>query len=88
MIRTPRRDALAESLAAAGVGTACHYSQPIPGPLLFREVGRDPAAFPVAWKASQEILSLPCSPELTDAEVDAVTHAIGAFFEGDPECEC
>jgi dTDP-4-amino-4,6-dideoxygalactose transaminase len=42
----------------------------------------------VAWKASQEILSLPCFPELTDAEVDAVTHAIGAFFEGDPECEC
>jgi UDP-N-acetyl-3-dehydro-alpha-D-glucosamine 3-aminotranferase len=87
-IRTPRRDALAKSLAAVGIGTACHYPQPIPGQPLFREQGCDPHAFPVAWKASQEVLSLPCFPELTEVEVDRVAEAIRAFFEGDAECDC
>jgi dTDP-4-amino-4,6-dideoxygalactose transaminase len=87
-VRTRRRDALAKHLSALGIGTACHYPQPIPGQPMFRALGWDPTRFPVAWAASQEVLSLPCFPELTDPEVDAVTQAIGAFFEGDPECEC
>lgn len=82
-IRTPRRDALAKHLAAARIGTACHYPQPIPGQPIFRGLGWDPTAFPVAWKASQEVLSLPCFPELTEDEVDAVTRAILAFFQGE-----
>jgi dTDP-4-amino-4,6-dideoxygalactose transaminase len=82
-IRTERRDALAKHLAAAGIGTACHYPQPIPGQPVFRALGHDPADFPVAWAASQEVLSLPCFPELTDREVDAVIAAVRAFFEGD-----
>ncbi len=86
-VRTPRRDALAKHLAAAGVATAWHYPQPIPGQPLFRALGWDPTRFPVAWAASQEVLSLPCFPELRDDEVDAVSQAIRAFFEGDPECE-
>ncbi len=85
-IRTPRRDALAKHLAAAGIGTACHYPQPIPGQPMFRALGWDPTRFPAAWAASQEVLSLPCFPELGDEEVDAVSRAIRAFFEGDPEC--
>jgi dTDP-4-amino-4,6-dideoxygalactose transaminase len=87
-IRTPRRDALAKHLAAAGIGTACHYPQPIPGQPVFRSLGYDPTAFPVSWRAAQEVLSLPCFPELTDAEADQVCAAIRTFFEGDPECEC
>jgi dTDP-4-amino-4,6-dideoxygalactose transaminase len=87
-IRTIRRDALAKHLAAAGVATACHYPQPIPGQPVFRSLGFDPSAFPVAWRAAQEVLSLPCFPELTGAEADQVCAAIRAFFEGDPECEC
>jgi dTDP-4-amino-4,6-dideoxygalactose transaminase len=84
-IRTPRRDALAKHLGAAGIGTACHYPQPVPGQPVFRALGADPAAYPVAWQASQEVLSLPCFPELTDAEVDTVTRTIRAFFEGEVE---
>ncbi|HEV8308744.1 MAG TPA: DegT/DnrJ/EryC1/StrS family aminotransferase [Methylomirabilota bacterium] len=86
-IRTPRRDALIKHLAAAGIGTACHYPQPIPGQPMFRSLGLDPAAWPAAWTASQEVLSLPCFPELTEAEADAVIAAIQSFFEGDAECE-
>jgi dTDP-4-amino-4,6-dideoxygalactose transaminase len=84
-IRTPRRDALAKHLAAAGIGTACHYPQPVPGQPVFRALGADPGAYPVAWQASQEVLSLPCFPELTDGEIDTVIRAIRSFFEGEVE---
>ena len=82
-VRTPRRDALAKHLAVAGIGTACHYPQPIPGQLLFRELGYEASAYPAAWAASQEVLSLPCFPELADDEVDTVVATIQAFFEGE-----
>lgn len=81
-VRTPRRDALARHLAAAGIGTACHYPRPVPGQPLFRGLGYDGTAYPAAWAASQEVLSLPCFPELADDEVDAVVAAIRTFFEG------
>ena len=87
-VRTRAREPLAKHLAAAGIRTAYHYPQPIPGQPVFRALGWDPTQFPAAWSASQEVLSLPCFPELTDEEVDAVTEGIRAFFEGDPECEC
>jgi len=52
--------------------------QPVPGQPLFGD--KDESKFPQAWRASREVLSLPCFPELTDAEVglvvDAVKHAV------------
>lgn len=86
-IRTPRRDALAKHLAAAGIGTACHYPLPVPGQPIFRRLGYDATSYPAAWAASQEVLSLPCFPELRDDEVDTVVAVIRTFFEGDPTCE-
>ena len=83
-VRTPRRDALAKHLAAAGVGTACHYPLPIPAQPLFTDLGYDATAYPAAWAASREVLSLPCFPELRPDEIDAVIAAVRAFFEGDP----
>jgi dTDP-4-amino-4,6-dideoxygalactose transaminase len=83
-IRTSRRDALAKHLAQAGIGTACHYPQPIPAQPLFRDLGYDAAAYPASWAASREVLSLPCYPELRPDEVDAVVAAVRAFFEGEP----
>jgi dTDP-4-amino-4,6-dideoxygalactose transaminase len=85
-LRTPRRDALAKHLAAAGIGTACHYPLPIPAQPLFNQLGYDATAFPAAWAASGEVLSLPCFPELLPDEIDHVIDTVRAFFEGDPEC--
>lgn len=75
-VRTPRRDALARALADLGVATATHYPLPIPGQPLFGRDGRRPGDCPAAWQASREVLSLPCFPELTDAEVEAVCGAV------------
>jgi dTDP-4-amino-4,6-dideoxygalactose transaminase len=82
-LRTPRRDALQAHLAAAGVGTVCHYPLPIPAQPLFRDLGYDATPYPAAWAAAREVLSLPCFPELRADEIDAVIAAIRSFFEGD-----
>jgi dTDP-4-amino-4,6-dideoxygalactose transaminase len=96
-VRHPQRDALAKRLADLGVGTMVHYPTPVPGQPLFggsaKPRRRPPAArrandksgekeFPNAWRAAREVLSLPCFPELTDAEVDQVAAAVRTAVEG------
>ncbi|MBI3625213.1 MAG: DegT/DnrJ/EryC1/StrS family aminotransferase, partial [Candidatus Rokubacteria bacterium] len=74
---SPKRDALAKALADLGVGTSLHYPLPIPGQPLFRNLGGPAQAeCPVAWQASREVLSLPCFPELAEAEIDTVAQAV------------
>ena len=72
-VRHPQRDALAKALADLGVGTSVHYPLPVPGQPVFGGGGE--RRFPEAWRASRETLCLPCFPELTDAEQDAVIAA-------------
>ena len=73
-VRHPRRDAFAEALAELGVGTAVHYPLPIPGQPMFG--GRDGTAWPETWRATREVISLPCFAELTDDEVQEVAQAV------------
>jgi dTDP-4-amino-4,6-dideoxygalactose transaminase len=73
-VRHPRRDALAKVLADLGVGTLVHYPRAVPEQPLFGLDARD--AWPHAWRAAREVLSLPCYPELTDDEVDGVVAAV------------
>ena len=78
-VRHPRRDALARGLADLGVGTMIHYPLAVPEQPLF---GRDAeSAWPEAWRAAREVLSLPCYPELTDAEADEVAKAVRTALE-------
>jgi dTDP-4-amino-4,6-dideoxygalactose transaminase len=74
-VRFPQRDALAKALADLGVGTALHYPVPLPAQPVFRRRTAE-REFPRAWQASREVLSLPCFPELTDAEIEAVAEAV------------
>ncbi|HLC42266.1 MAG TPA: DegT/DnrJ/EryC1/StrS family aminotransferase [Methylomirabilota bacterium] len=82
-VRTPERDALAKTLADAGIGTALHYPHPLPSQPVFSHLGARPEEYPEAWEASREVLSLPCFPELTDAEIERVVSVISEFFEGE-----
>ena len=70
-----KRDALAMALTDAGIGTAIHYPIAIPAQPMFALPDAD-RAFPHAARASAEVLSLPCFPELTDAEIEAIARAI------------
>ena len=72
-VRHPRRDALAKVLADLGVGTMVHYPRAVPEQPLF---GLDGERWPQACRAAREVLSLPCYPEMTDAEIDGVIAAV------------
>jgi dTDP-4-amino-4,6-dideoxygalactose transaminase len=74
VVRHPQRDALAKALADLGVGTMVHYPLPVPGQPLFGLDGE--RRWPHAWRAAREVLSLPCYPEMTDAEVEGVVAAV------------
>ena len=73
-VRHPRRDALARALADLGVGTMVHYPRSVPDQPLFGLDGE--RQWPQAWRAAREVLSLPCYPEMTDAEIDGVVAAV------------
>jgi dTDP-4-amino-4,6-dideoxygalactose transaminase len=74
VVRHPRRDALAKVLGDLGVGTMVHYPRAVPEQPLFGEDAE--RRWPHAWRAAREVLSLPCYPELGEAEADAVVAAV------------
>jgi dTDP-4-amino-4,6-dideoxygalactose transaminase len=51
-----------------------HYPRAVPGQPLFGQDGQ--ARWPEAWRAAREVLSLPCFPEMTEAEVTGVIDAV------------
>ena len=74
-VRSAKRDALALALGELGVGTAVHYPTILPSQPMFSIPEAD-GAFPHAAQAAADVLSLPCFPELTDAEVVEVANAV------------
>jgi len=79
--RFPRRDALLEYLRENGVGAAIYYPLPLHLQPCFAYLGYRKGDLPVSEKASEEVLSLPVFPELTEEEQETVIRAIGAFYE-------
>ena len=71
---SPRR---AQSRARAGSASATgvHYPTPIHRQPAYTELDVD-GGFPVAEHLSERIVSLPLSPDHTDAEIDAVANAV------------
>jgi dTDP-4-amino-4,6-dideoxygalactose transaminase len=72
---TEERELVRKALAAAGVRTSVHYPylvQEMPG------LAVAPTATPVAAALREQILTLPCFPEMTEDEVDRVAAALEA----------
>jgi dTDP-4-amino-4,6-dideoxygalactose transaminase len=79
VVRAPDRERLRSRLAAAGIRTDVHYPVPDYRQEAVRE--RPWAAAqrrPVTERCCAEVLTLPCFPELTDAEVDHVASVVRA----------
>lgn len=80
VVRTGRRDALQQHLAAHGVGTQVHY--PVPPHLsgAYRDAGWKRGDFPLAERLADEVLSLPIGPQVTAEQVDYVCTTVRSFF--------
>lgn len=78
-ILTSDREGLQGFLQTRGIGTAVHYPITMPLQEAFKELGYKPGDFPVAEKASKQVLSLPLYAELTDQQVAQVVEAVNIY---------
>ena len=79
-VRAPRRDELKKFLDENKIGNAVHYPMPLHLQKVYANLGYKLGDFPVAEKASREVLSLPMFPELTDAQIQRVAVVVKEFF--------
>ena len=77
-VRTERRDALADHLESAGVGTGIYYPTPIHEQPAYSDVECNA---PVAERACEEVLSLPIHPNLSPSDLADIVNAIAAAEE-------
>ena len=77
-IRVAQRDAFMEQLRERGVGTGIYYPIPVHRQKPFEALGYGDLRFPVTDRLTEQVLSIPVHPSLTDAEVDAVIEAVNA----------
>jgi dTDP-4-amino-4,6-dideoxygalactose transaminase len=74
MIRTPKRDRVAEALTKASIDNAVYYPNTIPSTEAFRQKG----SWPVAEAMTRELLAIPIYPGITPAQQERVAAAIRA----------
>lgn len=77
VIRTKERERLQHYLTDKGIQTLIHYPVPPHKQEAYKEWGN--LSFPVTEQIHNEVLSLPISPVLTDAEVEKIAAVITKF---------
>jgi len=75
-IRVKDREAMVAKLSALGVPTAVHYPVPLHLQEAFKYLGYGESDFPISELVSTQIMSLPMSAFLSEAEQDFVVAAI------------
>lgn len=79
-IRTPARDDLVAHLRDNGIPTAVHYPIPLHLQEAFRDLGYGAGDFPESEAAAREVVSLPMSAFLSEADQDEVIRTVRRFF--------
>ena len=74
----PDRDRFMERLASEGIGTAIHYPTPDHRQPALAGIAWRCAGLPVTESAANQVITLPCFPELEDSEVAHVCAVIQA----------
>lgn len=69
------RDEVIQRLNAAGIGTGVYYPVPIHQQQLYRELGFADSC-PVSEMLSQQVISLPVHPSVTEQDIDFIARAI------------
>ena len=82
VVRTADPMKLADFLRERGIGCGHHY--PIPLHLLpaYERLGYEKGSFQVTERLAAEAISLPIFPGIGEAQLEAVTEAIGDYFRG------
>lgn len=75
-IRVPARDNLSAKLKSLGIPTAVYYPKCLHEQPVFQHLGYKFGDFPVAEKASREVLSLPMHPFLSEADQNLIVSSI------------
>jgi dTDP-4-amino-4,6-dideoxygalactose transaminase len=75
VVRCSERDRLQEYLSTCGIQTLIHYPVPVHAQKAYSTNDH----LPVTEKASQEILSLPINPWISDLDVERICQAINEF---------
>ena len=82
VVRVDERDRLMAALDAGGIGVGIHYPTPVHLTAAYAHLGYRRGAFPVAETASEQILSLPMFPHLTEAQQERVVDEISRVADG------
>lgn len=83
VIRTARREELRMHLEQAGIGTIIHYPVAPYEQAAYAGLGLCAEALPIAHRIHQEVLTLPCGPQLSAEEVECVIQGVWSFWEMD-----
>jgi dTDP-4-amino-4,6-dideoxygalactose transaminase len=81
VIRTPYRKDLMKFLAEHGVSTGIHYPIPLHLQPAYKELGCNFGDYPVSERISEEVMSLPVYPEMTDDQTDFVISEVKEYFK-------
>jgi dTDP-4-amino-4,6-dideoxygalactose transaminase len=81
VIRTEKRDKLADYLKSKQIETGIHYPTALPFLQAYSYLRHEPSDFPVAHRYQDEILSLPMFPELNDPQIYYVTSVIKEYYK-------
>ena len=72
-VRIQNRDNIQSKLKDIGVPTAVHYPKPLHLQECFEYLGYKKGDFPISELVSDEIMSLPMNPYLTEEEINYIT---------------
>lgn len=81
VVRHPNRPRLQEHLSTAGISTLIHYPLPSHLQVAYAELGYARGAFPIAERLSEEVLSLPISPHLSEAATEYVVSVLTTYHQ-------
>lgn len=79
-VRAPKRDALAAYLKEHNIPHAIYYPIPLHLQKAFAVSGNTKGDFPIAERASDEVLSLPMHTELTEEQQLHITETVSQFY--------
>jgi dTDP-4-amino-4,6-dideoxygalactose transaminase len=80
VVRAPRRDALRQHLASAGVETEVYYPTPLHLQPCFAHLGNRAGDLPEAERAALECLALPVHPDLDPPQLERVAAQVTSFY--------